>query len=400
MEMSQRLRIGFVGRGTVDDKRIASGTPYSMARALGRHCGDIVDLGPIPLPPVPLVYRAFWRAERLLTGKRYNWYYSRPCCKRRALMLRDSLEHKECDMLFGQFDATWTLALLDTVLPVIVYRDSAFAETPESRWYKGTKNRPRRNFTQGMRLQRRLLHSATAIVSATRWATEDIVRYYGVPRDRISIVPMGANLEDEYVPPRELALSKRKTDHCKLLFIGVDWDRKGGGIAFDTLVKLGQMGVNAELTVCGCTPPSGLSHEKMTVVGFLDKNRAEDRQVLSKLLAGTDFLFVPTRADTFGIVFCEANAYGVPAIATEVGGVAEVIRRGVNGYTLPLSAGPADYAELIRDIYLDDEKYRRLVRGSRDEFEKRLNWNAWARGVAECMQRVLPTDLAAKVGPA
>ena len=398
--MSRCLRIGFVGRGTVDDKRIASGTPYSMARALGRHCGDIVDLGPIPVPPAPLVYRAFWRAERLLTGKRYNWYFSRPCCKRRALMLRDSLEHKECDMLFGPFDATWPLALLDTVLPVIVYRDSAFARSPGSRWYRGTKNCPRRNFTQGMRLQRRLLHSATAIISATRWAMEDIVRYYGMPRDRISIVPMGANLEDEYVPPRELTLRKRKTDHCRLLFIGVDWDRKGGGIAFEALVKLAKMRVNTELTVCGCTPPDGLSHEKMKVIGFLDKNRAEDRQVLSKLLAGTDFLFIPTRADTFGIVFCEANAYGVPAIATNVGGVGEVIRDGENGYTLPLAAGGAEYAKLIRDIYMDRERYHSLRISSRRAFEQRLNWDVWGRGMAECLKQVLTAELAAKVGPA
>ncbi len=36
--------------------------------------------------------------------------------------------------------------------------------------------------------------------------------------------------------------------------MGVNWERKGGRIAFNTFEKLNQMGIETELTVCGCTP--------------------------------------------------------------------------------------------------------------------------------------------------
>ena len=166
------------------------------------------------------------------------------------------------------------------------------------------------------------------------------------------------------------------------------------------LLELERVGIEADLIVCGAVPPRNVAHKRLKIIPYLDKNKPAQRKRLMRLIGSSDFLILPTRRDTFGHVFCEANAYGVPAIATDVGGVAEVIRNGVNGYTLPLSAGPADYAELIRDIYLDDERYRRLVRGSRDEFEQRLNWDVWGRGVAEYMRKVLPAELAAKVGPA
>ena len=55
-------------------------------------------------------------------------------------------------------------------------------------------------------------------------------------------------------------------------------------------------------------------------------------------------MFVPTRAEALGLVFLEASAFALPSIATDVGGVPEVIKSGVTGATFPLSAGPAEYA--------------------------------------------------------
>jgi glycosyltransferase involved in cell wall biosynthesis len=103
----------------------------------------------------------------------------------------------------------------------------------------------------------------------------------------------------------------------------------------------------------------------------------EQHAKLTSLFINAHFLFVPSRAEAFGMVFCEANAFGIPAIATATGGTCTIIRDGVNGYALPLSAGPPEYAKLIGAIAADELEYRRLAESSFAEFEERLNWKAW-----------------------
>ena len=76
------------------------------------------------------------------------------------------------------------------------------------------------------------------------------------------------------------------------------------------------------------------------------------------------------------MVFCEANAFEYH-IAAARPGTCTIIRDGVNGYALPLTAGPTEYAELIARIADDGLEYRRLAESSFAEFEDRLNWKAW-----------------------
>ena len=71
------------------------------------------------------------------------------------------------------------------------------------------------------------------------------------------------------------------------------------------------------------------------------------------ILFNTHLLFVPTRADCTPIVFCEANAFGIPVITTDTGGVSSIIKNGENGFAFPLDATPDEYANTIQSL-LDD----------------------------------------------
>jgi glycosyltransferase involved in cell wall biosynthesis len=63
-----------------------------------------------------------------------------------------------------------------------------------------------------------------------------------------------------------------------LLFVGRDWSRKGGDIAFKTLISLCERGVDAELVIVGSTPPPEIKHEKLRVIPYLDKNVPQQRK--------------------------------------------------------------------------------------------------------------------------
>jgi glycosyltransferase involved in cell wall biosynthesis len=126
----------------------------------------------------------------------------------------------------------------------------------------------------------------------------------------------------ETVPP-PTALKYAPNAICKLLFIGVEWERKGGQIALDALHALQRSGIPAALTIVGCMPPGyATGHFGIPALPsypLLINTYAIEVSRLNDLLRNSDFLLLPTRAECAGIVFCEASAYGIPVITTLTG---------------------------------------------------------------------------------
>jgi glycosyltransferase involved in cell wall biosynthesis len=231
-------------------------------------------------------------------------------------------------------------------------------------------------------------------VYSSRWAAESAIHDYAVDPDKVHTVFYGANLDS--IPALETVLRKVPSAECRLLFVGVGWDVKGGAIALEILVELEAMGIEAQLIVCGSTPPRGLSHQRMRIIPFLDKRDDRQRAQLEELYATSDFLLHPTRREAFGHVFCEASAFGLPSITSNTGGVPEVVRDGENGYVLPYDAAASEYVRIIADVYRDRERYKALVASSRAAYEARLNWDAWATSVTEIVRETLSADGIAK----
>jgi glycosyltransferase involved in cell wall biosynthesis len=225
-------------------------------------------------------------------------------------------------------------------------------------------------------IESRALSKSRLLVYSSSWAAESAIADYGTPCDKVRVISFGANLDE--VPPLKIATQKQRKGPCRLLFLGRDWVRKGGDIAFDCMVSLIKSGVDAELTICGCTPPPGVQHEKMVVLGLLDKMKRRQRRHLHRLLLRSHFLVLPTQADCTPIVCCEANAFGLPVISTHTGGIPSIIENGLNGLMLPLGARGEDFARAIAEIFCDEDRYRAMVLTSRHAYEQRLNWSTWA----------------------
>ncbi|MDD2243283.1 MAG: glycosyltransferase family 4 protein, partial [Dysgonamonadaceae bacterium] len=117
--------------------------------------------------------------------------------------------------------------------------------------------------------------------------------------------------------------------------------------------------------------------------------KSEDLNRLCEILYHSHFLILPTEFDAFGIVFCEASAYGVPSVATNVGGVSQPVREGKNGFLLPPTATGEDYAEKIKAVFSDKESYIKLRASSRNEYETRLNWDVWSEEVNKILEKTV-----------
>jgi glycosyltransferase involved in cell wall biosynthesis len=382
-EAQARMKIAFLTSFDPRDRRSWSGTIYYLAQALQKHCGDVSYIGPMNIWQKKLG-KVINKVTLLLFKKQFAYNHSFLLAKKYAKVARKRLEGHDYDLIVTVAGAA-EIAFLQTDIPIVLIEDATFVLLHN--YYPQYSNLldisvRETNATEALAIQK-----ACLCLYSSEWAARSAIDVYGAEAGKVHVVPYGANLETE--PARERVLKRRKSESCRLLFLAVNWQRKGGDIAFETLLKLEEMGIQAELTVCGCVPPARYSHPRLKVIPFLDKNDAVQRAALEQLFLQSDFLLLPTRGDCTPMVFCEAAAFGLPVITTDTGGVSGVITEGENGFLLPLSARGDAYAALIARLYQDDQRYSALIQSSRATYENRLNWDAWGKTVRQLLDEML-----------
>lgn len=382
--MDKPLKIAFLTATDARDKRARSGTLYYMAKALQKHCGDVYYLGPLT-SRAEKITRFFSDVSLKIFKKSYAYEHSILLSRSYAKIIREKLKKGSLDVIFAPVAST-ELAFLITDIPIIYTADATFALI--SNYYPDYfSGQLKLSWKEGNYIEQSAIDRAGLLLYPSCWAANSAIKDYKAAETKVKVIPFGANMDS--VPSRDMIQNKKKSDKCRLLFLGVDWKRKGGEIAFQTLLELDKLGCPTELTVCGCIPPEEFKHENMKVIPFLDKNDPEQNKQLQELFLNSDFLILPSRTEAYGIVFCEANAYGLPVITTDTGGISGVIQEGKNGFMLPVDARGDEYAELIKDIFMNDERYNQMIRSSRQIFEEKLNWDTWGRQVCKLIKDLL-----------
>ena len=381
--MRTPLQVAFIQQADARDVRSWSGILHFSKQAVARHLGPVTDLSPGPIHPSAL--RLARGVIRVATGKWYSPDHDPALARFYGRYFARRVAEAKPDLIFAPA-ASACVAFLDTQIPVIYYSDATWRVFQD--YYPGATNVVGRTRRGGEELERRAIERATLALFSSDWAAESAVRDYGADPAKVHTVYIGANVRD--VPPRDQVLPRRFGERLRLLMVGVSWSRKGGQIAYETLLRLLELGYDAILTVVGCTPPRGLEHPRMKIVPFLDKSVPTQREQLDRMWMDADLFLLPTRFEAAGVVFCEASAYALPSITTRTGGVPALVVDGKNGYTLPPEAGAAQYAAVIASLVNDPARYSRLCRSSRDEFEHRLNWDRWGERVGRLVADRLP----------
>ena len=93
-----------------------------------------------------------------------------------------------------------------------------------------------------------------------------------------------------------------------------------------------------------------------------------------------------SKAECYGLVYCEANAYGMPVIGEATGGVPTIIRNDENGLLFPVDTDVALYANTIQKLFTDNSKYREMGCSALKHFQKRLNWDVAGREIKNCLE--------------
>lgn len=374
------LKIAFLNANDARNPRIYSGTYFHMGEALMRNGFDVTFIGPLKQweeriksgrDEVQKVTQSFLKRK---TDYLFTYFIAKQYAKR----AKEKLKGKEFDFIFAP-NAYREIAFLKTDIPIIYTNDCTWNQIVN--YYSKFSNITNLAIKLVDIVERRAIRNAALLPYPTQWVIDSATKYYGGDASKMSIVPWGANMSNN--PAREKVLMKERSPNCRLFFLGVNWERKGGKVAFETLLELEKLGVKANLVVCGCEVPKEFTHPRIEVIRFLSKKDEPQRKRLEELFLTSDFFLLPTRAECYGIVYSEAAAYGLPVITTDTGGVSGVVKEGVNGHLLPLEARGDQYAKLIKEIYSDKIRYELLVHSSRNRFEKYLNWDVWAKTLGE-----------------
>jgi glycosyltransferase involved in cell wall biosynthesis len=298
-------------------------------------------------------------------------------------------------------------AYLKAKPPIVLLTDCTWEQLIETYPHFHPSRQPSRIVQGGLHLDRVVFgRRDLRYVFASNWAADRVRTDFGVRPEQFSVFPFGANFE---VEPSESvvaeAIARRGQGPCRLLFVGRDWDRKGGPLAVAIVSALREQGINAELHIIGCSPEDLPAFAR--AYGLLSKDRAEDRAFIEKMYTECDFFLMPVRAEAQGIVFNEAAAYGLPVIATDVGGVSAVVRSGEWGLLLPAEAPADEYATWIREHYSDRAAYTRLAESARRDYRSRLSLDVYVdrlvdvlRGLQSAPRPHAPRAIADEAGAA
>lgn len=220
-------------------------------------------------------------------------------------------------------------------------------------WWVGGRDR---YMIGGLRYQR-------YIALSTRIADE-LHTLYAVPKDRISIIPNGVNI-DKFTPfgPGRDQIRQELSIHPDakvLLFVGHEFKRKGLLAVVRALARLPE---DFELIVVGNDYSEPY---KNAARAFEISNRIHflgPRQDLPEIYRAVDAFVFPTAYEAFGLVTMEALASGVPIFATRVGGIEDYLKDGYNGKFI--THDPYAIAQTIRDAFADHAHYEQMKLAAR-----------------------------------
>jgi glycosyltransferase involved in cell wall biosynthesis len=274
--------------------------------------------------------------------------------------------------------ATYVFAL-KTARPVIFMSDATFASI--SCIYSDFANMPQWLREDADKIEHDALHRSNRVLFSSDWAKTSAIVDYGVAPAIISVIPLGPNISDDVIDRFKTTKSADFRGGVRLLFIGADWDRKGGPVVLDIKRLLDSRGIPCEIFIVGNCPKDMPVVNGIHVLGRLDKSDETQLQELCRLYELAHFFVLPTSAEAYGIVFSEAQAFGCPSLTYAVGGTPTAVLDGITGFTLPLGAVAKDFADKICSLVRDPQQYEQMSAKCRARYETEANWSIWARAV-------------------
>lgn len=374
------MRIAYIVDGNPFDKNSWSGTNYYVRDSLQKQGHDVYCI--YGFRPRMSFIDFINKLSAKCLGSSYDENRSFYAAKQWSSFIKKKIEpNTDCIVCLG----TFPIACLDNIsIPIYIYVDGIFEQMRHFYHW----NLSQKSIRIANDIERKALLKSRKIFSASDETKNAIVDIYKIPENNVCVVPLGANMDN---PPTRQDVdafieSKKDNPVCSLLFVGVDWYRKGADIVLKVVENLHKQGFPVQLNLVGLKSIPVDLPSYVHNYGFINKNENRGAKLLYKLYSEAHFLFVPSRSEAYGLVFCEANAFGVPCISLNEGGLKTIVKNGVNGYLFEEDSPIAEYSKAIKQNFSDKRRYVSLCYSSYVRYKELLCWDVAGKTLSQIIK--------------
>lgn len=209
--------------------------------------------------------------------------------------------------------------------------------------------------------EKNIYQDARLVFTRSSHVTDSVINQYNIPPEKVACVYYGANV------PSHTAPNPAKYVDKNILFVGINWLRKGGPDLVRAFEMVQKKHPDAKLTIVGTSP--NVTMENVKVVGRIPMNEME------KYYEQASIFCLPTTLEPSAVVFIEAQSHRLPLVVTNIGAAPDFTVNGENGYLVEVNHPDQIANALIR--LLDDPKLcEQMGRIGYQRTVERYNWDS------------------------
>ena len=162
------------------------------------------------------------------------------------------------------------------------------------------------------------------VLAWTEYVKQDIISLFPQIKDKVVVVSYAM---------KQPKIKKIEHNTINLLFVGRYFKEKGGLHALEVFDKLTKKYDNVECLFVSKTPQKIIEkYSSNTKISFFDL--MPHQILLDEIISKTDILVQPGYSDTFGFIFVEAPACGIPVVTVDGFSRKDVINEGKTGFII------------------------------------------------------------------
>jgi glycosyltransferase involved in cell wall biosynthesis len=241
---------------------------------------------------------------------------------------------------------------------------------------------------------RRMAFRARTVITDSTHSADDLVELYGLPRERIAVIPNGVSADFHPITPQEAEPVLRRLDllgRRYILFVGGGDPRKNHRLLFEAVAReRDRLGVWRLVVAGGCVHRFGNIPDTARRYGLEDRLVCAGQLALEELRAlygAADVMVFPSIYEGFGLPVLEAMACGTPVITSNATSIPEVAG---DAAVLIDPRSPDELAAALVSVLEDADRAASLRRKGFERI-KAFTWDRTARETFEVYKRACST---------
>ncbi len=224
-------------------------------------------------------------------------------------------------------------------------------------------------------LEREIYAHARHVFVMSNHVRDSLCEDYQLSPSRVTTVYGGSNVDPSPAPLQNGGYANRT-----VVFVGVDWERKGGPTLARAFERLRVDVADAQLIVVGCRPNLGQA--------WCEELGKISREDVKRQVVRGSVLCLPTRVEPFGIAVIEAFYQKLPVVVSDVGAMPTLVRHGESGLVVPSDDAEA-LAAALRELLTDPAKCRQFGEAGFRDVGERYAWPTVGRNLREGIEQAL-----------